>query len=296
MQGVLTPVVGEVDPKGSATACLLVVALFFSPLDARADPKCLEAKVLRGNVKTVLISNGKVTSDTGAPLNKPDLWERWDISRDGRTITVVTYSADEFAVLPLFNLWPTTICEFDDSGRLVRSRLKPNGLTTDRTVETSYDTQGRRLAVKSRSRNPEFNYDATYEYAGDAVTERFPRGPVTTTITEHDSSGRIAREIRRDERAHVELSNLEYLYWLDTVVTLGHENGKEWRIWKKIDAMGSTIESSSSGLGFESRENFRFTYDVQGNWTSRITFRSSSTVSPPSRSGDLDIRQISYWP
>ena len=92
------------------------------------------------------------------------------------------------------------------------------------------------------------------------------------------------------------MSNLEYLYWLDTVVTLGHENGKEWRIWKKIDAMGSTIESSSSGLGFESRENFRFTYDVQGNWTSRITFRSSSTVSPPSRSGDLDIRQISYWP
>jgi hypothetical protein len=274
---------------------LLVAALFFRALDAQADERCLEAKALRGNVKTILISNGKVAPDTGAPLNEPHRWERWDISRDRRTITVVQYSADDFAVLPLFNFWPTTICEFDNAGRLVRSELKLNGLTTYTTVETSYDAQGRKLAVKSTTRNPEFTYDVTYEYNGDAVTERFPRSNPTTTITVRDATGRIKREIRRDERANVELSNVEYRYGPDTVEVLGRENGKEWRILKKIDAMGSTIESSSSGLGFESRDIFRFDYDAQGNWTRRVTVRSSS-LSAPSRIGDLDIRQIGYWP
>ena len=274
---------------------LLLVALFLLPLDAQADDTCLEAKALHGNVKTVLISNAKVASDTGAPLNKPTRWQRWDVSRDRRTIIVVTYSADDFAVLPLFNLWPTTICEFDDAGRIVRSRLKLNGLTTNTTVETRYDTQGRKLAVKSTSRNPEFTSYATYDYAGNAVTERFPPGNPTTRITERDASGRITREIRRDQMANVDLSNLEYRYGPDTVEILGRENGKEWRILRKIDARASTIESSSSGLGFESRDTFRFDYDTQGNWTRRITVRSSS-VSAPSRMGDLDIRQITYWP
>jgi hypothetical protein len=41
------------------TLCVLVAALFFLPLDAQADARCLEAKALRGNVKTVLISMEK---------------------------------------------------------------------------------------------------------------------------------------------------------------------------------------------------------------------------------------------
>jgi hypothetical protein len=274
---------------------VLVAALFFLSLDARADERCLEAKALRGNVKTVLISNGKVASDTGVPLNDPHRWERWDISRDRQTVTVVQYSADGFAVLPFFNLWPTTTCEFDDGGRLVKSELKLNGLTTYTTVETSYDPQGRKLAVKSRSRNPEFTYDATYEYAGNAVTQRFPRGNPTTTVTERDTSGRITREIRRDVTANIELSNVEYRYGPNTVEILGRENGKDWRILRKLDAMGSTIESSSSGLAFKIGDTFRFDYDTQGNWTRRITLRSSS-LSAPSRVGDLDVRAISYWP
>jgi hypothetical protein len=159
----------------------------------------------------------------------------------------------------------------------------------------SYDAQGRRLAVKSRSQNPEFNYDASYEYAGNTVTERFPRGTPITTITEQDASDRITRETRRDQKANRELSNVEYRYELDTVEVIGRETGKEWRILRKMDAMGSTIESLSSGLGFESRDTFRFDYDAQGNWTRRMTFRSSS-VSPPSQIDDLDVRQISYWP
>lgn len=275
--------------------CLLVGALFCLPPNAQADASCLEAKALRGNVKTVLISNGKVSSDTGAPRNDPHLWERFDVSRDRRTITVVQYSADDFAVLTLFNLWPTTICEFDDAGKLVKSRLKLNGLTTYTTVETAYDAQRRQVAVKSRSRNPEFTYDATYENSGNAVTARFPRGNPTTTITERDASGRITREIRRDEKENVESSNVEYRYGPNSVEILGRENGKNWRITRKLDAMGNTIESSSSGLGFESRDTFRFDYDAQGNWIRRVTIRSSS-VSPPPRIGDLDVRQITYWP
>jgi hypothetical protein len=274
--------------------CLLVGALFCLPLDAHADASCLEAKALRGNVKTVLISNGKVSSDTGAPRNDPHLWERFDVSRNRRTITVVQYSADDFAFLTLFNLWPTTICEFDDSGRIVKSRLKLNGLTTYTTVETAYDAQGRQVAVKSRSRNPEFTGDTTYEYLGNAVTARFPQG-IRLTITERDASGRMTREINRDQKEDVELSNVEYRYGPNTVEILGRENGTNWRITRKLDAMGNTIESSSSGLGFESRDTFRFDYDAQGNWIRRVTIRSSS-VSPPPRIGDLDVREITYWP
>lgn len=274
---------------------LLVGALFCFPLDALADGRCLEAKTLRGNVKTVLISNGKVAADTGAARSEPHRWERWDISRDRRTMTVVQYSADDFALLTLFNLWPTTICEFDDSGRLVKSRLKLNGLTTYKTVETTYDAQGRQVAVKSRSRNPEFTGDATYEYSGNAVTARSPRGNPTTTITERDASGRIAREIRRDEEEGVESSNVEYRYGPNSVEILGRSNGKNWRVARKLDAMGNIIESSSSGLGFESRDTFRFDYDAQGNWIRRVTIRSSS-LGPPPRFGDLDVRQITYGP
>ena len=136
------PVHGADDPRNSAddgagsrqytrvsgrAFFLLIAALFFLPLDVRADATCLDAKALHGDVKTVLIRNGKVASDTDAPLNELHLWERWDISHDRQTVTVVQYSADDFAVLPLLISGPTTICEFDTLGRLVKSRLMLNG-------------------------------------------------------------------------------------------------------------------------------------------------------------------------
>lgn len=274
--------------------CLLVAALFLWPLDAQADARCLAAQALRGHVKTVRISTGKVAAETGAPLKKPHLWERWDISRDRRTITVIQYSADAPSLLPLFNLWPRTICEFDEAGSLVRSWLKLNGLTTYTTVETAYDAQGRKLAVQSRSRNPEFTSDTSYEYADNAVTVRTSRGYAMTKITERDARGRVAREISRDETTNVESSHLEYRYGTDTVEILGRENGEEWRIWKKMDAMGNTIESRSFNVGFETRDTFRFDYDAQGNWIRAISFMSMSGMPPP-RIGDLSVRQISYW-
>jgi hypothetical protein len=275
---------------------LLIAALLFLPHDAEADDRCLEARALRGNVRTVLIHTGKIAADTGVPLNKPFLWERWDISRDRRTITVVQYSADGPNVMAFFNLWPTTICEFDEAGRLVKSRLKLNGLTTHRTVETSYDPQGRMVAVKSRSPHPELTGDTLYEYSGNAVTARFPAGNATTSITERDASGRINREVSRDQKTGVELSDVEYRYGAGTVEIVGREEGKvAWLVSKKLDALGSTLESSSSGRGFESREISRFDYDAKGNWTRRVTSRLSS-VTAPSRVADLDLRQVTYWP
>ena len=93
--------------------------------------------------------------------------------------------------------------------------------TTYTTVETSYDTQGRKHVVKSRSQNPDFTYDAIYDYAGNAVTERLPRGNSTTTITERDAASQITRETRRDQQANVELSNVEYRYGPNTVEVNG---------------------------------------------------------------------------
>jgi YD repeat-containing protein len=289
------PLVARADSAMGRALWLLIGAVVCLPQHSQADERCLEAKALRGNVKTVLISKGGVSSDTGAQRNAPHLWERFDVSRDRRTITVVQYSADDFAVLPLFNLWSTIICEFDDSGRLVKSRLKLNDLTTYTTVETTYDAQGRQVAVRSRSRNPELTGDATYEYSGNAVTARFHRGNPTTTTTERDTSGRITREIRNDQKDNIELSNVEYRYGTNTVQMLGRENETNWRITRKLDAMGNIVESTSQGVGYESRNISRFEYDPQGNWIRRVSTMYSSTSQPP-RISDLVVRHISYWP
>ena len=210
--------------------CLFVAVLFCLPLDARADARCLEAQALRGNVKTVLISNGRVWSDTGAPGEGP-----WISGNDLTSAAIAEASRSSsipptFFLLPLLNLWPTTICDFDDSGRLVRSRVKVNGLTTYTTVETAYDPQGRQLLVKSRSRDPEFTYDATYEYSGNAVTERFPRKSCDYDDHRTRRFGPDYRENRRDPNKNVELSNVSLQYRTrHDGNRFGRENGKDWR-------------------------------------------------------------------
>jgi hypothetical protein len=173
-------------PTFSRLSALLAGLLFGVPTLARADMECLSAKALRGPVKTVVVSKGKVVAGTGAIRTPPRRWERIDISRDRRTVSVVQYSSDGGSILPLVNLWPTTTCDFDAAGRVVLARLKMNGLTTYTRVEMTYDSKGRLVRRKSWSHNPEFTYDRTYDYSAKTVTTLLSRGTVTRGMTELD--------------------------------------------------------------------------------------------------------------
>jgi hypothetical protein len=268
---------------------LLIGLLVFLPTIAHANQTCEATKELRGNVKTVLISQGKVIAGTRTPLRPLYVWERVDLSPDRRTVTITQYSADGFSLLPLFNLWPATVCEFDQAGRLVRTRVKLNGLTAYTTVETTYDAQGRPVRERSRSRNPEFTYDATYEYSGNATT-RVSRGVTITTITEQDAAGRPTRIVRRDSRENVELSSVEYRYGADTVEVIGRENGRSWRIAHKTDAHGNTVASETP----YAHDSAQLEYDAHGNWVRRVGTTYWATAGSP-RTSDLTVREISYW-
>lgn len=67
----------------------------------------------------------------------------------------------------------------------------------------------------------------------------------------------MTREIRRDQKENVALRNVDYRYGPNTVGIVGRENGTSWRITRKLDARGNTIESSSSGISYESRAELR---------------------------------------
>jgi YD repeat-containing protein len=264
---------------------IIIGALLFSPARAQADGRCLEARALRGNVETVLLSQGQLWTDTGAVRGKINLWEKWSISQDRRTATIVQYT-DGFALLPWIALWPTTICEFDEAGRLVKSRWKSNGLTTYSTEVTTYDAQGRPVMVKSDDAPDRV---LTYEYSGNSVTARHPAHNPITTTTERDSSGRVTRVIRRDETEKIELSNVEYRYGPGTKETIGLENGNTWRYVSTLDALGNTI-SSSSVPGGAILNTTRFDYDAQGNWIRRVQ------PLPQLKISRLETRQITYFP
>lgn len=159
---------------------LIAGLLFCLPAWVRADNDCYAASSLRGPVKTVLVSEGKVVTATGAIRMPPHQRQRIDVSRGRRTARIVRYEADGGSLWPLFNVWPTISCDFDDAGRVTRVRRKMSYLTTDTRVEMAYDAQGRPARKTSRSNNPEITYDNVYDHSAKTVTTVSPEGGVNT--------------------------------------------------------------------------------------------------------------------
>ena len=239
-------------------------------------------------MKTVLISKGFTASGV-----KPQLEARWDVSRDRRTVWVVDYRPDDSLIswlLRPFGFYTTTVCDFDSSGRFVRSRLKLNGLTTFMTTEVRYDAQGREVEAKSWSTDGGANNVATYEYLGNTVTERSLRTPPVTAIIEREAEGRITREIRKDPRLPV--SDLEHRYGPDVVETINHANGKTDNWWTtRSDSMGNPVELMSPMSG---RTTWRYEYDASGNWTHCVTDRTGETTG--AHISEVELRGFSYFP
>ena len=265
---------------------LLVLALFSSWRPAFADATCEEAKALRGPVQSVVVKKVGVDAVTRAPRNVPYVWERWEISRDRRTITVMQYSDPG----P-----PTTVCEFDSGGKLVRSVVKLDGRTEYTRVEYEYDEQGRLTVERSKSKNPEFTRVFRTEYRGDAVIEYPALGDPKATRTTRDDEGRITRETRWNAADGAELSDVAFRYSPDGVEVTGRENGHVWRIRKTLDHMGNVVAGSSSAVGHETRTTGSYAYDAEGNWVEAVSAMSVGSMPAP-KTVEMTIREISYYP
>jgi YD repeat-containing protein len=255
-----------------------VVVSIVAATNAYADSRCLEAMKLRGAVTAVVVREGTVDLATGAVRGSTQIRHRWTISDDRRTVATVEGPS-------------ATQCEFDTAGLLRRSVLKLDGINPFTTVEYTYDGEGRQTLVRSRSANPQFNYDHTYVYIGDTVHATYAAGITEVTTTYRDSSGRVSRELKRRPDGHPEGTRLDYEYGPETVKIRGRENGRDWVITRTLDPMGNTIEGTSTPLG--SRQTLKYTYDSDGNWIERITAWASTTQPDPTRGG-LEIRDITY--
>jgi YD repeat-containing protein len=263
--------------------CWIVIGVSLV-IPAPAQANCEDAQALRGNVQSVIVSEGQLWMATGAERGKIRAREKWAFSQDRTTITITRYDSN-FALLSFLNIWSTTICEFDATGKLLRSRWKPNGVTIESTEERTYDAEGRLLTVKSDDAPDRV---LTYTYSGNTKTARHPAHNPITYTTERDTSGRITKETRRDEGEAMD-AVVEYRYGSGTVETIGRDHDKTWHSISRIDVNGNTI-SSSSLPSCEVVNTTQFDYDPQGNWIKRVQPHPQIKIS------SVDIRQIVYYP
>jgi YD repeat-containing protein len=150
-----------------AVNCLLLVIAFVilpaRPSLADFGRPCGTGKPLVGRVKSVEVTEGKIEHGTEKLYGTTSVRSRTEWSEDARTITMIEYEVDT-GFQAWLRMYPTTIWQYDASGRLVRETLRLNGYTAFTTTECAYDQQGRVSKLTMRSKNREFNRTLTYEY------------------------------------------------------------------------------------------------------------------------------------
>jgi hypothetical protein len=277
-----------------AVNCLLLVIAFVilpaRPSLADFGRPCGTGKPLVGRVKSVEVTEGKIEHGTEKLYGTTSVRSRTEWSEDGRTITMIEYAVDT-GFQAWLRMYPTTIWQYDASGRLVRETLRLNGYTAFTTTECAYDQQGRVSKLTMRSKNREFNRTLTYEYGPGWRSERFQSSAVSILTTSTlDSLGRVVKEIERDELERVDRSIRDYRYGSDLREVCWQENDKRGCTTYRYDTRGNEVEAFSlEGKGTE-----RYEYDEAGNWTKRVTSVTDRSGSP--RKIDAVVwRRITYW-
>ena len=240
---------------------------------------------LRGPVKRVLV---ETQIDDAAPRQKKS---ELLVSRDGRSATMTSYEADAPAATPIY---PTTLFEYGDSGRLVRQRLRLDGKTDFTVTECVYDTEHRLSVVTMRSLNPQFDgRKISFSYSPTMQTELFET-PVAKNLTTRtlDAAGRVLKEITIDQLRSFKRDEVEYAYAKDTVTTC----------WKNPpplpDRQCNVVRSNDRGdeverVGESGSLRTIYVYDAHGNWTSRRHQMQNNSGSQAF--GDITHRTITYW-
>ncbi len=242
-------------------------------------------------MKTVEVTEGKIRHDTGNRYGRSFVKSRTDWSKDGRTITTVTYEVDA-PFQAWLRMYPTTIWDYDAAGRLIRQTLRLNGYTAFTTTDCAYDQQGRPSTLTMRSKNPEFNRTVTYQYGPAWRSERFLTSVASILTTSTlDSAGRVIKNVERDELRKSDRSVQEYRYGSDSSEVCWKGGDDRGCMTSKYDAHGNEIEAVSPD-GFRRTETYE--YDGAGNWTKHVSSSTGFSGSPPTID-NVVWRRITYW-
>lgn len=272
----------------SIRLCLVVACLVPASAQAASSEYC-KPFPFRGAVKSIEIEEPKIDQKTGAIVHVP---KNVDIavSRDKRTVTRISYQSD-FPLPGRLQRWPTTIFEYDASGRVTRETLQLDGRTEFTVTECHYDGQGRPTYMTMRSKNPEFdNRKITFAYGHGWETERFQTRVANNLTTRTlDSQGRVVKEVEVDELRGYVRAQYEFAYAGSQTTRCWQDPGNGRQCSTSVqDQHGNVV--SYTGPGIAIKKNTTYEYDAAGNWTSERADAGTISFGPP-----LTLRRITYW-
>ena len=262
----------------------ITATLYAVPCIAQFEAVCRPLPY-NGRVKTVVQEEAPADSRTGSALRTPEVRSKTEISSDGRVMTERSMDIDSLRQAAL-GLYPTTIKEYDASGRMVSETQKANGVTTSRTIVCEYDNQGRLSRATTKFRVPGLDQHVSYAYGPSWRSERFVSAvaSILTTVT-LDSRNRPVREVRFDEIRKVELSVTDYRETLEGVEQCVRQHDvRDWCGVSIHDPRGNRIEFRSSKRSVTTA----YQYDSFGNWVSRVISNGSDLAQGT-------WRKITYW-
>ena len=264
-------------------AALTVLMVLGSPRLAVAEGECEDARALRGPISEVRVSSGTVRLPSGEPISTPHRDQRWTYLANRQRITVVKYQADPFSIG-----YPTTVCEYDDAGRLTKQTFKLNGWTAHTVTTLQYDAKGRLIVRDTRSKNPALTLATTYEYGNGTVTERFASGAYTTRHL--DADGHLLKEVAyRPENGAALVTTTEYQRTPGEVKACSSGGASAGCRTSRFDNWGNVVEVKSGSTVTTSNT---YEIDARGNWTKRVS--ALHVNGKPPTMADVTFREIAY--
>jgi hypothetical protein len=266
---------------------ILLLGPLASTSFAAVDSEC-KAFPFRGTVRTVQITTERVNRTNGLSVGPSTKEAEITVSEDRRTMTSVRFSADTLTAARR-SLFPTTISQFDEAGRLVRQSLTVEGRENFSVIECAYDQLGRVRSSTKRSRNPEQNQSVTFEYLPSTIRERFKTAVASLLISHSlDTEGRVVKEVEFDEFRNVTNRTREFTHSgrSSTMCTNG-EDGKRVCRTTVTDANGNEVEIRTGAIV----QKIQFEYDNAGNWVSKRTDGGFESLT----NDIIERRSITYW-
>jgi hypothetical protein len=276
------------------TAALLTLFGVAAPAFANWDEHCARNPI-RGPIKTITEYEIRVDRQTRQPSGQP--WKRYftEISDDGRTVTRIEYSADSPYEI-LLQLYPTSVSEYDDQGKLLRFTLTMGGNSHYSVTRCTYDFAGRIATVTQQTLNYEQDTrDITYTYGPDWRRELW-RSTKATVITTQvlDTQGRAVRESfeRHIPEEHFrDSSHRSFEYTGQSTKTcISPDSGPPFCLESRKDHHDNVVSSQgphqSSAVTYE--------YDAFGNWTSRLVVTVMNSGARPVEISELRRREFTY--
>ena len=239
---------------------------------------------LVGNVKSIVVSEVLIDSDTGKPVGENDVLQIV-VAQDGSSAETTLALSGKAAGPPA-----KSITYFKD-GRPIRAVEIVKGKTVP-SMACAYDSQGRLIEATTGSENTEFLITETYEYGPGFIRRRTKATPGGSSITTQtlDKDNRVIKETVIDEATSTAQRTREFAYDGNRKQACETSSGDSHRqcTTSVQDSHGNEIESVAEGR----IRRTSFEYDSVGNWISRTT-----SVSGPRGMTIVTIerRAIEYW-